>query len=211
MHRPAELKSESHSRRNVWYLKNPDRSCADEQFDIVASVTPAEMDFKPILLKLKTTPSEAIGVFLFPGQVQQFYRQAQSLQIAMPSVGTHVFDSRAEVEGAGPLINGAVFPGVKVTEPFRDKYIRTFNNDSQLPWAANAFDLAETLNSIVQKRNFQVTGQQILDLMKDPTVRSGASGDYKFVNDPTYGEGFIFPVVLKQIVNNKVHAFEGSP
>jgi hypothetical protein len=63
------------------------------------------------------------------------------LGLALPSLGTDVFDSTAEIRRAGHAMDGALFTVMDTPADFRTEYRAAIKNIDQLSYAYNAFPL----------------------------------------------------------------------
>lgn len=66
---------------------------SDETIDVVFSFLPDISDFKTAVAKLKNSNYDIMGVYLFPGQVSNFFRQARAAGLTLPAFGTDIFES----------------------------------------------------------------------------------------------------------------------
>jgi hypothetical protein len=77
---------------------------------------------------LRRDSPDALGIFLLPGQVAQFYTELQKQNVNVPSFGSDVFDSVSEIKAAHGAMNGAVLAHHVVTDSFRTSYVEKFGN-----------------------------------------------------------------------------------
>lgn len=114
-----------------------------QQLRVVATYAPSDSDFRSTISKLKTLESEAVVIFLLPGNVSQFYRQMGQQALQVPTFGSDIFESASEIRSAGPAMEGALFAHHMVSDDFRKRYVIAFGNDVHLPTAARMYDFAE--------------------------------------------------------------------
>src|SRR5690606_21504882 len=67
---------------------------------IIDRIPKNEMDLRTHIIKLKNSKNnfDAIGIFLFAGQISTFYKQAHSLNFKIPTFGTNFFESISEIK-----------------------------------------------------------------------------------------------------------------
>lgn len=161
-----------------------------------------DRDFKTSILKIKNskTKIDALGVFLVQGQVSQFYNQANTYGLSIPTFGTDVFESQSELTNAGKLMNGATYALNDFSNEFKNDYKKRFGNVGQISYAANSYDIVSFLMSKVDFKNKDT----IMSSLKADDY-SGVAGVYQYKN-PTDDRSFSAPVVLKMITNGDLNS-----
>lgn len=175
--------------------------------EVVDNLLNNEMDLRSTIGKLKRKNFDAVGVFLFVGQISVFYKQAHDLKYSATTFGTDFFESLSEAKASEGQMNGAVFSSILIKEPFVKRYKEIYGNESQLAFAAPAYEFAITVGELFNK--VALPADEVIKKFSSVGVRDGmASGPYKYVNDKNVGQYFQFPVVMKRVVKDH---FENLP
>jgi len=160
------------------------------------SVSPSENDFRSIVLKLKRLEVDAVGVYLLPGQIASFYKQASNIGFTPKSFGTDIFESETEIKEARGAMEGAIFATLDVPTVFREAYKLRFGNTLQLPFAFNAYRVAELIQASVSKDS----GMPLIErLERNAEDMKGIS----FSKTEAFGKYLEFKTILKIIKNGK--------
>ena len=168
-----------------------------ETIEIVDSFKPGDADFRLSIAKLKARQYDVVGALLVTGQVGEYFKQANELQFRADTFGASPFESLSEIRKAAGAMNGAVFPAVDVTEDFRGRYLKTYGNEVQLGWAANAYDFLHLIAA--NKGSLQgKTGTALLSALAGISSFHGAEGEIRY-RDDEHGRRFVFPLVVKKI------------
>lgn len=175
---------------------------ATEEITVIDGLQIAEQDFRSVLLRIKQMEPEAIGVFLFPGQLSSFYRQAATIRLSIPTFGTDVFESRTELARANGLMDGAIYPFHVVDPGFVERYKYRFGGDNQIGSAANGYDFAMLLAQLSTELSEKPTAEQLLTALRNPKQHDGVTGRYQYKKTVAGGQFYEFPIVLKHIVEN---------
>jgi branched-chain amino acid transport system substrate-binding protein len=165
-----------------------------------------EMDLRTNILKLMKGEKQfdSLGVFLFAGQIASFYKQAWDMGFDTQTFGTNFFESLSEVHASNGSMNGVVFASVDTKDDFLRRYKEIFHNESQLAFAAPAYELAMTLGELFNDRQGSLSGEDIVKKFASVGQRQGvAAGPYRYVNDVEAGQYFQFPIVVKKIAGDK--------
>ena len=195
------VKAENPYFQNIFEGMKP--SLGDEQnLDITASVQTSDADFRSIIPRVASKHYDAVGVFLVTGQISAFYQQALQLKFNAPFFGTDFFESRAEVEKAGPAIQGTVYPSMNVSDDFRSRYVSAFGNDLQIAYAGNAYDAAVLTAQSLQDSVRPLNPSAIIARMMHSNF-DGVSGRYRVNNTPAE-RGFDPELVIKRVDSNGI-------
>jgi ABC-type branched-subunit amino acid transport system substrate-binding protein len=179
---------------------------AGESMEIIDTFQFIDNDFRSALSRLKAGRYDAVGVFLVSGQVSQFYRQAAALHMDTPTFGTDFFESQTEIGQAGPLINGAFFPAIDVSESFKREYREKYGNDLQVSHAGHAYDFAMLLAQALRPQDIlDWNPAEFLRHVKKLGLQHGVTGDFQYM-DEADGGGFEFPIKMKIIKDQKVES-----
>lgn len=178
----------------------------DVSLERLASFGIADQDFRSTVSRLRTKSFDCLGVLLISGQVQTFFKQLDAQKISIPAFGADFFGSKTEIEASGPGIEGAVFPDLKITEEFRQKYMKAYDgNDVQVSFAANAYDVAVTVAKVFGTRGSgALSSQEIITKLKNAPGLNGAHGSFIFEDSPEYGPAFVTPIVIRQVQNGGI-------
>ncbi len=164
-----------------------------QNIDIAYTFLPDTIDFKTAILKLKAKNYDAIGVYLFPGQVSTFYKQAAAYGLRTPTFGTDIFESKTEAKQANGLMDGSVFPSVNVPKNFLEKYEKKFSNVIQIAYGYNAYVVAKMLPAIKKELPENYSGQDVLK-----SISKIKDSSFKLTVDK-FGKYFQFPLVVKEV------------
>mgnify|MGYP001327187820 CR=1 FL=1 len=161
----------------------------------------SDQDFRASLVKIKKLGINNVGVFLYPGQIQTFYKQAKALNMDLFTFGTNVFESKSEIIAANGLMEGSFYSANYVYPDWVVNYEKNFTNSTQLSFGAVSFEIAKILG-VVFKGNPK-SSADIFSLIKNlPKQKGTASGPYQYTKTDQ-GVGYIkFPVTMKQITGN---------
>ncbi|RIL08280.1 MAG: hypothetical protein DCC75_09330 [Proteobacteria bacterium] len=175
----------------------------DISIDIIDRYNLGDQDFRATVSKVRARKYDAIGIFLITGQVSSFYRQLAQQGVALPTFGTDFFESSTEIKMAAGGMNGSVYSHLGITEQFRKDYTARFKNDYQIAYAGNAYDMAVVLGSLFN-RSGDLTSEQIMSKLKSVTLHKGIGGEFSFVETPTAGPHYHFPVEIKKIIGEDI-------
>lgn len=178
---------------------------SDESIDVIASVTQSAVDFKSEITSFsrKIKNYDALGVFLLTGQIATFYQQAHSLNLSIPTFGTDFFESADEIAKSGAGIIDAIYPGMKISDDFSDRYAKRFGTVIQIAYAGSAYDSA----LLIAKSFNNDHGGNLLEAIKKQSPLRGVSGVYTF-NDSDQGSGFDPELVIKKIDNEGIQVLD---
>lgn len=176
----------------------------DESLVEVETVLPQEVDFRSAIGKLKKRDFDILGVYLVPPQVGPFYRQAAAQAFHPQTFGTTIFESETVIRDALGLMSGAVYSHITADDSFRDRYRKRFNDDSELGYAANAFDFANLMAKLFGDLSSRPHSEAVLSAISGVTDGVGASGPYRASFQPRYGKFFSFPVVVKKVDGGRI-------
>jgi len=175
---------------------------------IIDQVPTTQLDLRPSILKIKNKLSDydSVGVFLWIGQVANFYRQLKELSINLPTFGSDLFESISEIKAANGLMDGIPFSGIEIRPEFIKRYKAIYHSESQLAFGAPAYEFAITVGELFGKNSANLSAEEIVNKFSLVSPRPGvAAGPYKYINDSKVGQYFQFPIVIKKI---KGDAFE---
>lgn len=171
----------------------------DHSVDIVARVALDTQDFRSVIAKMKTRNFDVLGVMLISGQISGFYRQMKALHLVKPSFGPDFLDSKNELVAAGGAVEGAFHPNFDVVDSFRVRYEKQFGNDAQIPFAANAYDVANVVARLFgREEKARPSPEGIIDRIRAIRDYSGANGTMTVVRGKGDDYYFEYPLVIKE-------------
>ena len=176
----------------------------NQKVTVVGEYAESDSDFKSSIIKIKSDSFDAVAVLLFPGQIATFYRQAYGLNLKLPSFGGDDFESRSLQIQSGPAIIGALYALNEPTKEFHDLYLQHIGNDSQIAYAANAFEFANLLSLLFGNTNDNWKGEIVLDRIRNISSRIGVLGEYSFKSSAAEGMSFSFPIAVKEVTRTGV-------
>ena len=162
------------------------------------NVAPDSLDFRSQIVRLQREQADVVGVFLFPGQVSSWFKQARGLSKELPSFGTDIFESAQEVKLAQGSMTGAVYPNLSVPEQFRRSYETRFAEPTQVAYAYNAYTMAKLLQQLSRRFTSPPTAE---DLLRAITKASSSENSVLYRNTAEGGSYFEFPLVLRKITS----------
>lgn len=181
----------------------------DIHIEEIASYPIQEQDFKSGIVKIRLKKYDYIGVFLISGQISSFYKQLRQQGVKTPTFGTDFFESSTEIKFAEGGMEGAIYPHLGVSSDFYQRYVAKYNNDYQIAFAGNAYDMAMVMgNLFADSKSLNLSSAEIVDKFKIVSNVSGIGGVFSFLNTPENGPYFHYDVQLKIIENGKVKEIE---
>jgi branched-chain amino acid transport system substrate-binding protein len=162
--------------------------------------TPDDQNLNSAILRLNSKNFDAIGIFLFPGQLSTFSRAIAAQKISLPIFGSDMFDNSNEIKSAGPAAQRAIFPTFDVMDGFKEEYLKRFGNDIQIPFAANAHDVVMLIASTFGAAGSAITTPEsrITKLLETRDF-PGANGKFSVLNDERGGPSFRYPIIMKVV------------
>jgi branched-chain amino acid transport system substrate-binding protein len=170
------------------------------KLSLMAEVLPNEQDFRAIILKLKASTPKRVGLFLFPGQLPSFMRQARESNLNFEIFGSPACETAATIDGARQLIEGCVYPDNDVASDFRESYRSRYGDETQLTFAGAAYDMSLLLGDYF-RRHPGSSSKDVLAALEAVQGRSGVLGSFTFKDDPAFGKYYSYPIVTKRISN----------
>lgn len=175
-----------------------DQLVPGESLAVAQVVGHNEKTFGQAIVKLHGFSSQAVGVYLQPGQISEFYKQAKEFGLSVLTFGADVFESKSERRKAVGLMNGAIYAHNTVTQSFRERYIKNFGNDLQTAYAANAYEFAMMVGELFNQSTNTEPKKIIAELSSYPG-REGVTGRYQLLESEFGDKYFDFPVSIKRI------------
>lgn len=161
------------------------------------TVIATESDFRSYVTKMKSKGVDALGVMLYAGQVQNFYRNLELQKYTIPTFSSDFIESRTEISGSGPLIQGAVYTHHKLSEEYYTKYRKEYNDDSQVTYSGTAYDFAMMIASIFKENpEFYKSHLEYIPKMQG---YEGVMGQYTYEESKEFGKRLFPPIFIKRI------------
>ena len=162
-------------------------------------------DFRSAISKLKSADYDAVGVYLLPGQIASFFKQARQQNYKNTFFGPNTFESKSEILAAAGSMEGAYLVNNQVESSFQDKYLSTYGNDSQISFGGYAYEFArlcsELFNNLSAKPEFN---QTLMAFEQSKFTEGIAYKDISFKNSTFAGKYFAFPISIKIIRDSEV-------
>ena len=168
----------------------------DESIEVVSSVLPSEMDFRSIVSRIKASKLDVLGVYLFPGQISTFFRQAKSLKLGLPCFGYDGFESRKEISDAQGGMEGSIYVNLAIPYEFTEKYQKRFGTDLQIAFAYNAYETLRYIQSELSAAVLRSPNEVISRLVNPAAVNSWP---FRVISSEAGGRYFEFPLVVRQV------------
>jgi branched-chain amino acid transport system substrate-binding protein len=179
---------------------------ANQKIVFHESVIATDNDFKTQIAKLKKHDIDALGVLLYAGQIQNFYRNLKSQNINLKTFSSDFIESREEIKGAGDFIQGAVYPHLLISDSFYNRYREFYKDDSQITSGGSAYDFALMIAKLFNENpDFYKTHTEDLNKLKN---YDGVMGKYTLENTPEYGKRIYSPIFIKRILGDFYEVIE---
>jgi branched-chain amino acid transport system substrate-binding protein len=172
-----------------------------EELLTLSLALPGEFDMRSHALRAKAATFDALGVYLYPGQISEFYRQMKMLKLTHFSFGTDIFENPSEVKSSGGAMEGAIYPNFSMPEWFPAEYRARFSDEAQMSYAYNSYAWAVIAAHALSSHPRKLTSREIVDKLKSVT---GSEGDVRFAPRLSSDGVFYyeFPIVIRKIVSN---------
>lgn len=173
-----------------------------QSVEVIQSYLPSSTDLRDGVLKLRSGSFDAVGVFLSPGQISNFFRLLREQRVDMPAFGTNFFESQSEVDAANGAMNGAVFVNNSYSAEYFDRYEARFGKATQPGFGALAYEFAMFVARTVRvPESSKLSGIAILDSLRRLTswTPGYAAGPYRFVQSEDAGGYVEFPLTIRRI------------
>ena len=180
------------------------RLAPDEELTVVQSFLPAESDFRSVVARLKRERFDAIGVYLFPAQLGQFFRAAAEQGYRPRAFGTTAFESATVIKSSFENMNGSVYSHVGFDPAFRERYVKRFGDDIEIAYAANSYDFISLTGKLFGAAAKRPAAEEILNAFMASPPETGVSGLRTFRGTEAEGRYFDFPVVVRRIEGNRI-------
>lgn len=161
----------------------------------LGEVSASEYDFLPFILQAKRQAMMGLVLCLNAGQTARFARQMQQLDFKASLLGCETLNSSSEVELARGALDGAWFATVPVSEDFRAKYQKRFQQDTSIGGAAVHYELYRMLSEVVALHSSRDQLRQHLLSIRDRASVIGLISMVARDDDQWLG----VPVVVRQV------------
>jgi ABC-type branched-subunit amino acid transport system substrate-binding protein len=167
--------------------------------DIIERVPLDTQDFRAVVSRIKGRRYDSLGVMLISGQISSFYRQLKAQEVTLASFGPDFLDSAGELLAAGPAVEGAFHPNFDVEADFRARYIADFGNEAQMPFAANAYDVANLVAQLFGKVDkASLSADVIMNAIRNVREYQGANGQMSVRQGEEGDYYFHYPLIIKE-------------
>lgn len=170
---------------------------SDQSIVFHEAVLATDNDFRSYVAKLKFKGCDALGVMLYAGQIQNFYRNLQASKFSKPTFGSDFMESRAEIGASGALIEGALYPHLKISDDYYEMYKKEYTNDSQVTSSGTAFDFAMMMANL--KKKDEVFYLKYLEIVPTLDSYQGVMGAYRFEKTKEFGKRLYSPLYVKEV------------
>lgn len=181
-----------------------------QNLDVAGVFSVEEEDFRSTIIKIRSGGYDAIGVFLSPSQLPIFYKQLREFRFFAPTFGSDSFENSAVVERAEGLMDGAVFAQMSISEKFRNRFNKRYGSDSQIMFAAKAYDFAVLTGSVARAISRNPSAEELLKAFALHPEQTGVVGSYSYVERDGVGKAYVFPVVMKMVQGNRIKQLTGK-
>lgn len=173
-----------------------------EELTLIDRFQLPDLDFRTTILKLRAGNYDALGVFLGPEQIAQFYKQALEQKITLPTFGTNFFESLSEIKASQGSMQKALYTFNIASDKYFERYTSKFNNSSQLGFGALAYEFATLVGELFNSKK-SISGEDIILSFSNIKNHLGlAAGNYSFVENSEVGNYFEFPIKLKEVTKD---------
>ncbi len=177
----------------------------DVHIEEIASYPIQEQDFKSAVLKIRAKKYDYLGVFLISGQISSFYKQLRQQGVKTPTFGTDFFESSTEIKLAEGGMEGAIYPHLGVDSDFYKRYTAKYNNDYQIAYSGNAYDMAMVIGTQFSiKDSSTLSPEEIMKKLESIGETKGIAGTFSFQNTQEGGPHFRYPARLKKIEGGEI-------
>lgn len=175
------------------------------EIEIIDRFAPQDNDFKTSILKIKNKKCDALGVYLLPGQVRNFFKQSIAYDMqAMQIFGTDIFESKEEIEASRGGMENAVFVNLDLPEQFKTNYLSEFGNDNQATTACVTYDIILSVAKILSAQ----VESELIDVIRQVSIKNSLCGSADFKSNHNNEQFFNFKISLKKIKNNLISNFK---
>lgn len=176
-----------------------------QKFDVV-TVQSGETDFKPYVPKILKGDYDAIGLFVFPGQLSSLGRLFKGREKRYLFFGADFLQTNNEIKYSGGVLEGSFFPNNVVSEEYYKRYVEKFGNDSQMKFAGEGYDVTKMILENICSRSMKPNNLETLGLIKSVKIRKGALGDSPYTETKEGDKYFKSPVFMMRASVNGAKA-----
>lgn len=187
-------------------LKN--NLAGDEQLEIYDSFLPNDLDFKTSIAKLKKREMDILGLYLTPPQLVQFLRQAKEQNFKPKLFGFTPFENQLTLKNVVNELDGAFFPQLNVQEDFIRRYVQEYNDDTQITYAANAYQFAIIVGKLFNDHDKNFSNTEVISAFRNIPEGDSPNGHYQFKTSDKSGQYFEFPVVIRRFEQGRLNSIE---
>ena len=157
-------------------------------------------DMSTTVTKLARSKFDAIGVFLTPGQIGQFYKRLAQQNVSTPTFGTNYFENYDEIKLGGITMNGAIYVHNLVSSKYIERYQMIFGNQSQLAFGGMAYEFASLVGDTFNIEGNNLSSNEMQEKLKKIKYREGkVMGIFGYTETEIGGKYFNFPIAIKMV------------
>ncbi len=176
-----------------------DSSKNNLKIEEIASISPSESDFKPYIFKILKANYDGVGVFVLPGQISTLTRLLKGKLENKTLLGADFLESSVEVKASKDGSIGAVYPNNLVSEDFRASYTSKYNNDNQLKFGGEGYDVGSLIIKTLCTDKKYANGLEIMQAIKSVKTRTGVLGETVYTETAEGDKYFKAPVRVMEV------------
>ena len=171
-------------------------------------VLPDQMDFRSLIVRLKSSKIGTAGLFLTPPQIKVFIEQARTLEFNISLFGIDTFNDSSISKLFDKQEKGPIFVDVFSDNNFLQMYSERYNSTSHIVEAARGKLLASLLNHVSTHASPAFDQDSIIDAIHSFPDGTGPAGKYKVINDKDFGSYLSINQVLYQMTSGKIEKIQ---
>lgn len=175
----------------------------NQSIEVVGNVPPSYSNFQTDITKLKGKRFDAFGLFLTPSQILEAYRQMEAQHVKLQTFGGTAFQSSTLVAESNGAMEGALYSHNIVRPQFRERYLSRYGNDHQLPWAANAYDMAVLIGRQFRNQARKLSPEKVMAGLTTQREEEGEAGKFQFQKNERGGQYYEYEIAVYRIEGTK--------
>ena len=171
------------------------RSFPKERLVAEETVTPSEMEFRPLLARAAKKAADSFFICLASAQNAALAKQARAMGMTGIFFGCENLYNDENVRAAEGALDGGWLITASSTDQFRDRYVKRFGTSDSLSGAAIQYDIVNLLHELVKQG---VPTKRIPEAVMKTGPRTGTIGRYE-VKEEGGDRYFDISLVVKEI------------